>query len=79
MATVTTSTQTTNEEMKPTRDELINYIYAIGDLIAYKAVKINGYKPNKFENVDVEYDYEYITKCTKLVDEFRKNYPNSPL
>ena len=79
MATVTTGTQTTNEEMKPIRDELINYIYAIGDLIACKAVKIKGYKPNKFENVDLEYDCEYIIECTKLVDEFKKNYPNPPL
>ena len=48
MFTVTTGTQTTYEEMKPTRDELLDYILAISDLILYKAVKINGYKLNKF-------------------------------
>ena len=79
MATVTTGTQTTNEEMKPTIDELPHYIYSISGIISYKAVNIKGYKPNKFENVVIEYDYEYITECAKLVDEFKKNYPNVPI
>ena len=43
MSNDTTDTQTTNEEIKPTKDELINYIFAIGHLISYTAVKIKGY------------------------------------
>ena len=79
MAMVSTGTQTTNEDIKPTRDELLDYMYAINDLIAYRAVKINGYKVDKFENVISDNDYECMTECANIVDEFRKNYPNIPL
>ena len=34
MATVTTGTQTTNEVIKPTREELINYMDALGNFIS---------------------------------------------
>ena len=79
MAMVTIGSQTTNEEMKPTSEELIDYIYAIGDLIACKAVKIKGYKPNHFENVVLDCDYECMIECTNILNEFKKNYPNSSL
>ena len=76
MATSKTDISTTNEDMKPRRKELINYMDAISNLILYKALDINGYTPNKFENIDLEYDNEHIIKCTKIVNEFKKNYSN---
>ena len=86
MANVTTGTQTTYEEMKPTRDELLDYIDelldyidGISDLISCKAVNIMGYKPTKFENVVLEYDYERLTECVNIVNKFKKNYKDIPI
>ena len=49
MATVTTGTQTTNEDMKLTRDGLINYVHALHKLISLRQFHIKGYTPNEFE------------------------------
>ena len=70
---ITTGTQTTNENMSPTKDELINYMDALRELILYKAIGIRGYKPTGYILV---YNNNKIKKYETFIHEFNKNYPD---
>ena len=64
----------TNEIKLPTRDELLDYVMAISELMSQQALCIDSYKPRKFYPIFV--DHEKRMKCEKIVEKFMKNYPN---
>ena len=76
MAIITTGSQITNEVMIPTRDELINYMDAIHELILYKAIGIRGYKRSGYVLVC---NNDKSKKCKTFVYEFEKNYQDCSL
>ena len=76
MATVITGTQFTNKDMLPTRDELLDYMLAISELMSQQALCINCYKPKKLYSIFRYFDHEKRMECKKIVDEFMENYLN---
>ena len=76
MTTNSNGTTTTNNDMIPTRDELINYIDAIRRLIVYKAADIKAYKPTGHRLI---YHNDKISGYVTFVDEFAKIYPDYSL
>ena len=73
MATIRTDTQTTNEVMNPTRNELIDYFFAIYQLILPQ-IYINDYKPNNlllYLGCDNRQNIKYV----KTIYEFIKKFP----
>ena len=64
----------TKEIELPTRNELIECMMAISELISQQALCINGYKPKKFYPIFV--DHEKKMECEKINEKFMKKYPN---
>ena len=58
----------------PTRDELIEYLYAIRILMSYRLLYIKGYEPNS-NGLTYCGDYDTLQKFTTIADKFKNKYP----
>ena len=62
----------------PTRDELIDYLYAIRILMSYRLLYIKEYEP-KSNGLTYCGCYDKLQKFKTIVDEFNNKYPCNSL